>query len=140
MAEVKQLQFEILRKDAEQRRVYGWFSVAKDKDGKTVVDSQGDVIDVAELEAAASEFLKEYRQGGFNHEGAAPNKLVASVVLSREVQDSMGVPAGILPEGWFGGFEISEEAFASLNKGDLAMFSIEGEAETESVEVPDESA
>lgn len=134
MAEVR-FQFEVLRKDAAARRVYGWFSVAKDKQGKLLVDRHGDIIDVAELEAAAAEFIKEYRQGGEGHQGGAPNKLIASMVFSRDVQDAMGIQPGILPEGWFGGFEISEKLFAKLAKGELLMFSIEGEAETETVEV-----
>ncbi len=135
MAEVK-LSFEVIRKDEAAHRVFGWFSVAKDKDGKTLVDKQGDVIDVPDLEVAAAEFLKEYRQGGQEHQWGAPNKLIASMVFSRELQNAMGIPAGVLPEGWFGGFEISEAAVAKLAKGELLMFSIEGEAETEMVEVP----
>lgn len=136
MAEVT-YQFEVLRKDVQQRRVYGWFSVAKDKTGKTLVDHHGDVIEVSELEDAAAEFVKEWRQGGEEHQGGAPNKLIASIVLSREVQDAMGIPAGVLPEGWFGGFEIDEAVFSKLAKGELLMFSIEGEAEVETVEVPE---
>lgn len=134
MANVK-LQFEVLRKDVEQRRVYGWFSVANDKNGQALVDRQGDVIDIADLESAAAEFLKEYRQGGLGHEGGAPNKLIASIVFSREIQQAMGIPPGVLPEGWFGGFEINNDVFAKLAKGELLMFSIEGEAETEEVEL-----
>lgn len=134
MADVK-LSFQVVRKDANQRRVYGWFSVAKDKSGNTLIDRHGDMIEVADLEDAAADFIKEYRQGGQEHQGGAPNKLIASMVFSREVQDAMGIPAGILPEGWFGGFEISDEVFAKLAKGELLMFSIEGEAETETLEV-----
>ena len=136
MAEVA-YEFEVLRKDADQRRVYGWFSVARDRNGKPLVDRHGDVIEVADLEDAAAQFVKEWRQGGEEHRGGAPNKLIASIVLSREVQDAMGIPAGLLPEGWFGGFEIDEAVFARLAKGQLLMFSIEGEAETETVEVPE---
>ena len=128
-------QFEVLRKDEASHRVYGWFSIARDKAGKTLVDKQGDVIEVADLEDAAAEFVKEWRQGGEQHQGGAPNKLIASIVLSREVQNAMGIPAGILPEGWFGAFEVGKDAFAKLAKGELLMFSIEGEAETEDVEV-----
>lgn len=129
-------QFEVLRKDESQRRVYGWFSIARDKDGKVLVDRHGDVIDVPDLENAAAGFLKEYRQGGEGHSGGAPHKLIASIVLTRELQESLGIPAGVLPEGWLGGFEIDEQAFGRLAKGQLLMFSIEGEAETEMVEVP----
>ena len=135
MAQAVKLQFDIIRKDAEQRRVYGWFSVAKTKEGKVLVDRHGDVIDVADLEKAAAEFLKEYRQGGQEHDGGAPNRLIASAVFTREIQDAIGIPAGVIPEGWFGGFEISEPAFARVAKGDLMMFSIEGEAEPEEIEV-----
>ena len=134
MAEV-QFQFEVIRKDAASHRVFGWFSIAKDKAGRLLVDKHGDVIEVADLEDAAAEFVREYRQGGEEHQGGAPNKLIASIVLSREVQDAMGIPPGILPEGWFGAFEIGEAAFSKLAKGELLMFSIEGEAETETVEV-----
>jgi hypothetical protein len=128
-------QFEVLRKDAESRSVFGWFSVAKDKDGKTLVDRHGDVIEVADLEKAAADFVREYRQGGEGHAGGAPNKLIASIVFSRDIQKALGIPDGLLPEGWFGGFEINEQSFAKLAKGQLLMFSIEGEAETEMVEV-----
>ncbi len=134
MAEVK-LEFEVVRKDAQSRRVYGWFSVAKTKEGKTLIDRQGDAIEVPDLEDAASEFLKEYRQGGENHEGGAPNKLIASIVLTKELQDAMGIPAGTLPEGWFGGFEIGDDAFAKIANGELLMFSIEGECVPEEVDV-----
>jgi putative serine protease XkdF len=129
-------QFEVLRKDEQRRRVFGWFSIANDKDGKAVIDRHGDVIDVETLEAAAAEFVKEWRQGGQDHAGGAPHKLVASMVFTRELQKSLGIPDGTLPEGWFGGFEIDEAAFKRLAKGELLMFSIEGEAVTEMVEVP----
>jgi hypothetical protein len=134
MAEVK-LQFDVIRKDADSHRVYGWFSIAKDKDGQTLVDRHGDVIEVSDLEDAAAEFVREYRQGGEEHQGGASNKLIASIVLSREVQDAIGVPPGLLPEGWLGGFQVTESVFARLAKGELLMFSIEGEAETVEVEV-----
>jgi hypothetical protein len=134
MAEVN-LTFEVIRKDEAARRVFGWFSVAADKDGKTLVDRQGDVIDIADLEEAASTFLKEYRQGGQQHEGGAPNRLIASLVFTPEVQQALGIPPGVLPQGWFGAFEIGDDVFGKLAKGELLMFSIEGEAETEEVEV-----
>ena len=136
MADIK-LQFEVLRKDASSRCVYGWFSVAKDAQGRTLIDRQGDVIDVSDLEEAAALFLKEYRQGGENHEGGAPNKLIASIVFTRELQKALGIPDGTLPEGWFGGFEIADEVFSKIADGELLMFSIEGECVPEEVEVAD---
>lgn len=134
MADIK-FQFEVTRKDDQQRRVYGWFSVAKDKDGKVLVDRHGDVIDIADLEIAAGEFVKEWRQGGEGHKGGAPHKLIASIVTSQEIQKALGIPPGTMPEGWFGGFEISNEAYSRVAKGELLMFSIECEAMVETVEV-----
>lgn len=135
MSDTVKLQFTAISKDDARRRVYGWFSVARDKDGVLLVDRHNDVIEVGDLEAAAAEFVKEYRAGGEQHSGGAPNKLIASVVMSREIQDAMGIPKGLVPEGWFGGFEISEDAYRKIAKGELPMFSIEGEAETEQTEV-----
>ncbi len=134
MPEIR-LQLEIVRKDADARRVFGWFSIAKTKEGKALVDRQGDVVGIEDLEDAAAEFVQEWRQGGFGHEGGAPNELIASIVLSRQLQDAMGIPAGVLPEGWFGGFEVSQAAFDRIAKGEFLMFSIEGEAATEEVEI-----
>ena len=135
MAEVKQLQLSVVRKDEKTRRVFGWFSIAKTKDDKPLIDRHGDVIAVEDLEKAADEFVRSWRQGGEDHRGPAPNDLIASIVLTRELQDAIGVPPGVLPQGWLGGFRVSEEAFQRIAKGDLLMFSIEGEAETEQVEV-----
>ena len=129
------ISLKVLKADKPLRYVYGWASVAKTKDGRTVVDLQGDVVDVHDLETAAAGFVKEYRQGGEMHRGGAPNQLIASMVFTPELKKAMGVEASAVPEGWLVGFQLPESSFAKVKDGDLLMFSIEGEADKETIEV-----
>jgi hypothetical protein len=127
------LAFDIIEKVAERRQVFGWASVAADRDGHPVVDLGGDLIPVAELEMAAYSFVKDSRQGGEMHEGDAPNHLIASVVFTEDIQKALRIPAGTLPIGWFVGFEVTPEAFERVKKGARLAFSIEGKAKREVV-------
>lgn len=127
------LTFEIIEKSAERRQVFGWASVAADRDGHPVVDLGGDLIPVAELETAAYRFVKDSRQGGEMHEGEAHNHLIASVVFTEDIQKALRIPAGTLPIGWFVGFEVTAAAFARVKEGARLAFSIEGKAKREVV-------
>lgn len=122
----KVIQFDVLSKNAEQRIVYGYANVIETIEGKPIVDLQRDVIFADDLEKAAANFLKEYRQGGEMHRGQAPNELIASVVLTRDVQKALGIPEKVLPVGWFVGFEVPSETFDKVKEGSRLMFSIEG--------------
>ncbi len=130
----REIQFEVVRKDAEAHRVYGWANVVE-KDGEGVIDRHGDVITAEDLENAAADFVKHYRQGGEDHAGLAKNVLVSSIVMTHDVQKALGLEDSPLPVGWFVGFELSAESYKAVAKGSKLMFSIEGEAETEEVEV-----
>lgn len=124
----------VVKRAGEPHRVYGWASLATTKAGKPVVDLQGDVIDISDLETAAAEFVKEYRQGGEMHRGAAPNRLMASVVFTPEVLAALEIPDGLLPQGWLVGFEVDEEQFSKVAAGERLMFSIEGTADVEEID------
>lgn len=87
------------------------------------------MIDPAELESAAAEFVKSERRGGEMHSGPAPSELIASVVLTDEIQKALGIPAGVVPQAWFVGFEVPPETFAKVKQGSRLMFSIEGSAQ-----------
>lgn len=136
MTSVQRLvQLEVVRKDDAAHRVYGWASVVEKADGTVLVDKHGDVIEAADLEDAAVDFAKHYRQGGEEHRGSARNIMVASLVTTREIQKAMGLPDGTLPVGWFVGFELTADTYGKVAKGELLMFSIEGEAEPQQIEV-----
>ena len=128
------LKFQIISKSEERRQVFGWAYVSKDRDGKQVQDFSGDIVPVEELEKAAYGFLKEARVGGEMHEGDAPNQLIASLVFTEPIQKALGLPEGVLPQGWFVGFEVSADTFAKVKAGSLLCFSIEGQALTRSAE------
>lgn len=129
----KALEFAVVSKNEDQRVVYGWFSVVETADGKPIVDLQGDFISPEDLEAASWQFVKEWRQGGEMHVGRAPNDLVASLVFTPEMKKALGIPDGCIPSGWFGGFRVPDATFAKVKGGSRLMFSIEGEADKEPV-------
>lgn len=121
--------FTITKKDSEKRLVFGWASVAKDKNGESLVDYQGDIIEPDELERAAYNFVLKYRATGEDHDPKLRKKgqLVESIVFTKEKQQTLGIPEGIIPEGWYVGFYIDDDdTWERIKQGNYLMFSIEG--------------
>lgn len=118
----------ITKTDDDQRLVFGWLSVAKDAAGNEVVDLQGDIIDPDELEKAAYDYVLHSREAGDSHkryEGIG--KIVTSIVTTREIQKAMGIPEGIVPEGWFVGYHIDDQkVWKAIKSGEYQSFSIGG--------------
>ena len=64
-------------------------------------------------------------------------KLVESVVFTKEKMKAMGIPEGVVPEGWWVAFYIeNREVYHKVKSGVYKMFSIEGSAQQ--LEVEDE--
>lgn len=119
----------IQKADDERRLVFGWASVAVDRDGVAVVDSDGDVVRVEELERGAYEFVEFYREGGAMHERTGVARLVESCVFTAEKLSAMGLSAGALPLGWWIGFRVLDDAvWQKVKSGEYNMFSIGGRA------------
>ena len=117
--------------------MFGWASIAVTVDGTQLEDRQHDVIDPEDLEEAAYEYVLHFRDAGEEHAESLRKKgrLVESCVLTREKQAAMGLPEGILPEGWWIGFRIDDDdAWEKVKNGTYRMFSIEGTAERTPVE------
>ena len=122
----------IQKADDDQRLVFGWASVAADRDGVPVVDSQGDLISIAELERGAYNFVEFYREGGEMHERTGVARLVESVVFTPEKFAAMGISAGTLPYGWWLGLRVLDEGvWQKVKDGRYTMFSIGGHATRE---------
>lgn len=120
----------IHKSDDEKRQVFGWASVAVRVGGQVVEDFQDDIIEIAELEKAAYEYTASFGVAGEMHEKANVGRLIESVVFTKEKADAMGIPAEILPEGWWVGFYIhNDEVWEKVKDGTYSMFSIEGSAE-----------
>lgn len=119
----------IVKIDEEQQLVFGYFNVSKNKDGELMVDLQGDIITPDMLEKAAYDFVLESREGGNMHEGDAVATLVESMVFTPEKLEKMGLAPDAVPARWWGGFKIHDpDVFEQVKKGELSMFSIQGEA------------
>lgn len=119
----------------DDRVVYGWFSVVSTADDRPIVDLQGDVIFPEDIEKACWDFVAEYRQGGEMHTGRAPNQLVAAFPFTPQTKKALGIPEGAIPSGLAGAFRVPAATFAKVKEGDRLMFSIEGEADREPIEV-----
>lgn len=121
--------FKIAKSTDEKRLAFGWASIAKDENGEDLIDLTNDIIEPEELEKAAYEFVRLYREGGEMHERGECATLVESVVFTPEKMISMGIPEGTLPTGWWIGFYVTDDAvWDKVKSGDYTMFSIEGEA------------
>ena len=61
--------------------------------------------------------------------------LVESVIFTKEKMAAMGIPEGVVPEGWWIGFKVTDdEVWEKVKDGTYPMFSIEGEAVREEVD------
>lgn len=119
---------------AEKGLVSGWANIAKMPDGSIPLDWQGDVIEPEDLEDAAVQFMKDYRDSGVGHKGNSTGIVVESIVFTKDKQLAMGIPEGVVPEGWFITVQLqNEEVISKVKSGEYRMFSIQGTATRESI-------
>ena len=126
-----QNQFKICKSDEEKRLVFGWASVSSEENGETVVDLQGDIIEPEDLEETAYNYVLEFRDAGEEHIPSRRKKarMVESCVFTKEKQAVIGIPEGIVPEGWWIGFYVDDDsAWEKVKLGEYQMFSVEGKA------------
>ena len=113
-------------KDAEGL-VSGWASVSVNANGSIPLDWQDDIISPEVLEKAAINFMMDYRDSGVMHEGGSVGTIVESIVFTKDKQEALGIPEGILPIGWFITVKVHDpEVFAKVKDGTYKMFSIQG--------------
>ena len=133
----KENNYTILKTDDDKRLVFGWASVSITVDGEQLEDHQKDMIDPEDLEEAVYEYVLNFRDTGEEHIQSMrkKGKLVESCVFTEEKQRAMGIPAGIIPVGWWIGFKIEDDAaWERVKNGTYKMFSIEGKANRVPVE------
>lgn len=120
----------------DEQLVFGWASVAKDANGNRPLDWHGDLIDAEDLEKAVYDFNLNFRESNEMHQPNSTNgKLVESIIFTKEKMQSMGIPEGTVPEGWWVGFKLdSREVYQKVKTGVYKMFSIEGSAYSQEVD------
>lgn len=121
--------FHITKMDDEKKQAFGWANVAVRVDGEVIQDWQDDIVEIADLENAAYNFVRLYRAGGEMHQRSDVATLIESVVFTKEKVSALGLPEGSLPEGWWIGFQVlDDDVWAKVKSGEYSMFSIEGDA------------
>lgn len=116
-----------IEKTSDQGLVSGWANVARNADGTIPLDWQGDIIRPEVLEKAAIDFMLQYRDSGEMHRGTSKGTVVESIVLTKDKQAALGIPDGVVPEGWFITVKINDpEVFEKVKSGRYRMFSIQG--------------
>lgn len=121
--------FDIYKVDAEQQLVFGWASVSQVGD-EVVVDKQGDIIPVDEMEKAVHDFVLNSRAQGDMHERTGVGRLVGSWMFTPE-WEKMGVVAknkdGKSIYGWLVGFKVDDDdLWKAIKRGERPEFSIGG--------------
>lgn len=120
------LPLDIKKYQPDQQLIFGWASVVE-KNGLLIIDKQGDVIPVEELENAAYEFTLNSRNHGDMHRRTGMGKLVESMVFTKEKQEALGID--LKQVGWWVGFKVSDADLWSAHKrGERPEFSIGGAA------------
>ena len=120
----------IIKRDDEQRLVYGWASVIT-KDGAPVIDTQGDIIEEDTLVEAVHQFNSDARVGGVLHirksDGTAIQigSVVESFVFTKDIQSMLGID--LKKTGWFLVMKVlDDQVWALVKQGALPAFSIGG--------------
>ena len=125
--------FHILKADDsdERRMAYGWASVIS-KDGETIVDTQGDIIEPDELEKATTEFMLDVRKAQAMHNPGVKGVVVHSFPMTNEIAKSLDIECA--QEGWIVGVKVTDdETWTGVKSGKLKAFSIGVTARREEV-------
>ena len=117
---------EIRKAEPERQMIFGWASVVA-KNGQYVVDKQGDIIPIHELENAVLNYMLESRDHGIMHDQKGTGKLVMSFLTTPEYMDAFGLTQRDDQIGWIGGWKIEDPALWEAHKrGLLPELSIGG--------------
>jgi hypothetical protein len=123
------LEARIAKTDDAQRRLFGWASIAVKKDGRPMLDLQGDVIEIADLEEAFYAYVKESGELNFVHRDDCRASLIEAIVFTPEKLAVLGLAPDALPLGAWVGFELDDtEEYQRVKESEYFMFSIEGSA------------
>jgi Putative phage serine protease XkdF len=125
------IQATVVEKREAEHRIFGWAVLSQKRDGSELIDLQGDHVALPDLEAAVYEAMADGLNGGEMHQGDAEARIIESFVVTPEKVARLGIPAGVLPSGWWIGQQVSDATFRKVAVGDRLWFSIEGVGERE---------
>ena len=119
---------EIVKMDAAQQNVFGWAYVTHNENGEVNIDKSGDFVDdPQEIEKGAYDYVLHSRKGDADHTNIQGGTMIESMVFTPEKIEKMGLPAGVLPTGWWLGFHVDDKAtWDRVENGELKAFSVHG--------------
>lgn len=124
----------IVKQQEDQRLVFGWANISIKADGEEIVDLQGDITTIEDVEQAVYEYVLEFREAGEQHKKKGTGRLVESIVFTEEKLEKMGLDKKDVPLGWWVGFKIDDdEAWEKIKNQEYLMFSIEGQGTRKAV-------
>lgn len=134
---------EIAKVDPDKRQVFGWASVSR-VNGEDIVDLQGDIVEIDEIEKSAYQYVLESRKGGDMHQRVSKfdshdqplhtADMIESFVVTPEKLEKMGLPEDALPLGWWVGYHVNDDVqWGMVKSGERTGFSIHGKGTRKSV-------
>lgn len=128
-----EIPFKISKADPDKQQIFGWASVVT-KNGQPIIDKQGDIIPVDELEKAFYDYVLYSRDQGHMHSKMGVGKLIECMVFTKEKQNVLKIDLGF--EGAWVGYQVEDhDVWAAHKRGELPEFSIGGAAVPIEVEV-----
>lgn len=116
----------VLKRDDEERLVYGWAYVSTDK-GEISLDHSGEFIRPEQIAKAATNFMLSMRTAKRMHSGGKVGEVVHSMPLTNEISNALGIQSD--REGWLVAIKVyDDQVWQDVKSGKLAAFSIGGRA------------
>lgn len=124
----------IQRSDASKRQIFGWAYQTRTPSGDVIIDLNRGFTDTDILEEGAYDFVLVCRSMGEMHEKEEDGskfvmrgRLIESMMFTRDKCDALGIPQGLLPEGWWVGFYVDDDAtWDAIERGELKDLSVAG--------------
>lgn len=124
---------EVVKSHAPKHRVFGWANTSLSEDGTLLVDRQGHMIPLDDLEEGAYKFTAKRYGSGDMHTSDGFGTLIESAVVTQDKVD-----AGVFPRQhlgkWWVGFQLPPEEWEKVNSGKRRAFSIQGKGKLTPVE------
>lgn len=122
-----QVEFKVIKADREAHVITAWAMISENTAGETVVDKQGHSITPRQLRKTFHDFIADSRRAGDNHAEDKDATVVSCMTFTKEIQEALGIPDGIVPVATL--VEIrtrDEELFEKIASGQRTMLSIQG--------------
>ena len=118
--------FRVTKALPEQQIIMGWASVVA-KGDEYIVDHQGDIIPIDELENAVFNYMLDSRDHGFMHAVKGTGRLVMSFLTTPDVMKAFGLKQVDGLVGWIAGYKIDDpDLWDAHKRGLLPELSIGG--------------